>query len=228
MHEIPGITPRVEEFARRVADGGYTVFMPDLFGEVGRSPTPDYAVREMLRACIRREFKVFATGGSSQVTRLLRALCLALHDEVGGPGVGAVGMCLTGNFALALAVDPWMMAPVLSQPSLPVGRGHELHVSDRELHQLKRRVKEDDLRVLGLRFTHDPLCPKERFERLRGELGEGFEGIEIDSGPGNPHGLKRIAHSVLTEDLVDRDGHPTQRALHRVLEHFREKLHPAS
>ncbi len=228
MHEIPGITPRVEAFARRVADTGYTVFMPDLFGEVGKPPTPGYALDQIRRACIRSEFAVLASRGSSRVTRMLRALCLRLHDEVGGPGVGAVGMCLTGNFALALMVDPWLMAPVLSQPSLPfpldAASRRGLHVSDDDLRVIKRRTREDGVKVLGLRFTGDPLCPKARFDRLKDELGEGFEAIEINSKLGNPHGILPLAHSVLTEDLVDKEGHPTQRALHRVLELFDEKL----
>ncbi|MCA9534442.1 MAG: dienelactone hydrolase family protein [Myxococcales bacterium] len=228
MHEIPGITPRVEAFARRVADEGYTVFMPDLFGEVGKAPTPPYALGQIARACIRQEFAVLASGGSSPITRMLRSLCLRLHEEAGGPGVGAVGMCLTGNFALALMVDPWLMAPVLSQPSLPFPTTPEaragLHVSDSDLQVIKRRTRDEKLTVLGLRFTHDPLCPKARFDRLRDELGSGFEGIEIDSSLGNPHGNLPIAHSVLTEHLVDKEGHPTQRALHRVLELFDEKL----
>ena len=78
--------------------------------------------------------------------------------------------------------------------------------------------------MLGLRFTHDRMCPGERFETLRRALGSGFEGIEIDSGPGNPHGIPRTAHSVLTVDLVDRPGHPTHEALERVLARFRERL----
>jgi len=228
MHEIPGITPKVEAFARRVADEGYTVFMPDLFGEVGRPLAPGYALGQMARACIRSEFAVLASRGSSQVTRMLRALCLRLHEEAGGPGVGAVGMCITGNFALALMVDPWLMAPVLSQPSLPFPTDAEarrgLHVSDDDLRVIRRRTREDGVKVLGLRFSGDPLCPKARFDRLRDELGAGFEGIEINSRLGNPHGISPLAHSVLTEDLVDKAGHPTQRALHRVLELFDEKL----
>ena len=78
--------------------------------------------------------------------------------------------------------------------------------------------------VLGLRFTHDPTCPGERFATLRAELGAGFEGIEIDSSPGNPHKIKRMAHSVVTNDLVDEAGHPTHTALLRVLAFLRERL----
>jgi dienelactone hydrolase len=136
-------------------------------------------------------------------------------------------MCLTGNFALSLMVDESVMAPVLSQPSLPFGvsRGHRkaVHLSPADLEIVKQRAK-TGCGVLGLRFTGDPLCPAERFETLREELGEAFEAVEIDSSPGNPHGIARIAHSVVTTDLVDEEGHPTQAALHRVLEVFRERL----
>ena len=133
-------------------------------------------------------------------------------------------MCLTGNFALAMMVDEAVMAPVLSQPSLPfpvgAARRAGLHVSDEDLATIKRR----DVPVLGLRFTHDVVCPAERFARLRRELGDRFEAIEIDSSPGNAHGIGRTAHSVVTKDLVDEEGHPTRAALDRVLGFFHERL----
>jgi dienelactone hydrolase len=170
---------------------------------------------------------VFAKHESSPITDWLRALCRRAHEECGGPGVGAIGMCLTGNFALSLMVDESVMAPVLSQPSLPFGvsAAHRsaLHLSPADLEVVKKRAN-NGCGVLALRFTSDPMCPEERFARLREELGDGFEAIEIDSSPGNPHGLTRAAHSVVTTDLVDEAGHPTQAALHRVLEVFRERL----
>jgi dienelactone hydrolase len=228
MHEIPGLHPTVAAFGRRLVAEGFTVWMPDLFGEVMRPVTPGYAAGQMLRACIRHEFHVLASRRSSPITDWLRALCRAAHAELGGPGVGAVGMCITGNFALALMVDDCVMAPVLSQPSLPLPLGRErrraLHLADDDLAVVKRRVADEGQCVLGLRFTGDPLVPAERFERLHEELGAGFEAIEIDSGPGNAHGIARTAHSVLTEDLVDRDGHPTRAALERTLAFFEERL----
>jgi dienelactone hydrolase len=227
IHEIPGITPEVARFGGWVADAGFTAFLPHLFGTPGKPLGVPYVLGQMARACISREFSVLARGESSPITDWLRALCRHAHRECGGPGVGAVGMCLTGNFALSLMVDAPVMAPVLSQPSLPfpVSRSHRaaLHLSDADLALVKERARQG-CGVLGLRFTHDPLCPGERFERLRDELGAGFEGIEIDSGPGNPNGLKRTAHSVLTTDLVDRAGHPTREACDRVLALFRERL----
>lgn len=230
MHEIPGITPEVARFARRVADTGFTVMMPHLFGTPGKPMTEWYKQSQILRACISREFSVFARRESSPVTDWLRALCRHAHAECGGPGVGAIGMCLTGGFALSLMVDEVLMAPVLSQPSLPADLGASfrsaLGISDTELARVKERAAEG-CPVLGMRFTHDPLCPGERFERLREELGDRFEGIEIDSGPGNPYGFDKKSHSVVTTHLVDKEGNPTRAALDRVLEFFRERLHGA-
>ena len=228
MHEIPGITPQVAAFAERVRDEGFHVALPEMFGTVGKPISNGYLASQMVRACISHEFHVLASRGSSPITVWLRALCRQVHAEQGGPGVGALGMCLTGNFALALMVDPVVMAPVLSQPSLPfpVSAAHKeaLHVSDDDLAVVRRRARDEGCKVLGMRFTHDPLCPPERFDRLRRELEDGFEAIEIDSSPGNPHGLARAAHSVVTTDLVDEEGHPTREALDRVLAYFRERL----
>lgn len=231
MHEIPGITPQVAAFARRVAEAGFRVYLPHLFGAPGRAISTGYMLAQMARACISREFAVLASRRASPITDWLRALCRHAHAECGGPGVGAVGMCLTGNFALALMVDAAVMAPVLSQPSLPFGltpaQRAALHVSDAALATITARAAAG-CGVLGLRFTHDPLCPGARFATLRRALGDGFEAIEIDSGPGNPHGIARRAHSVLTTDLVDAAGHPTRAALERVLALFRERLQPAT
>ena len=227
MHEIPGITPQVAHFGRRVADAGFTVVMPDMFGTPGKAISIPYIAGQMARACISHEFHVLASHGSSPITDWLRALCRNVHDEIGGRGVGAIGMCLTGNFALALSVDPCLMAPVLSQPSLPFpisgDRRRALHLSADGLACLKRRAGEDGLRVLGMRFNGDPLCPAERFETLRRELGDAFEGIEIDAEHGNPDGNKP-PHSVVTTDLIDEEGQPTRAALDRVIAFFGEQL----
>lgn len=227
IHEVPGITPQVADFGRRVADAGFTVVLPSLFGTPGKPFSLPYVAQQMVRACLSREFHVLARGHASPIANWLRALCRAVHGELGGRGVGALGMCLTGNFALALMVDPAVMAPVLSQPSLPfpVSSSHKaaLHLSDADLRIVKERVA-GGVRVLGLRFTHDVMCPAQRFARLRQEFGERFEAIEIDSGPGNPHHIARAAHSVLTMDLVDEEGHPTRAAVERVLTFFRQQL----
>jgi dienelactone hydrolase len=137
-------------------------------------------------------------------------------------------MCFTGGFALAMMADAPVLAPVLSQPSLPfpigVRRKRDLGLSDEDLEKVKQTCAAHDLKVLGLRFTGDRAVPPERFERLRQELGDRFVGVEIDSSKGNPYGHRAGAHSVLTEDLQDEPGTPTRDALDQVLELFRSKL----
>lgn len=227
MAEMPGITPRVVEFADRVVDLGCTAVVPHLFGDPGRPPTVAYTLQSMAPACVASEFSAFAHGRTAVVTEWLRALARDAHERAGGPGVGAVGMCWTGGFALGMMLDDRMLAPVLSQPSLPIGltsaSRRDLHLSPADLATVKERVAAGTC-VLGLRFTGDRLVPDERFASLRRELGDGFIGVEIDSSPGNPHGIRRIAHSVLTEDLVDEPGHPTHDALQQVLAFLRTRL----
>ncbi|MFT5682564.1 MAG: dienelactone hydrolase [Myxococcota bacterium] len=230
IHEIPGLTPEVIRFGRIVADHGFTALLPHLFGEPGRPFGARYVGKEILRSCINQEFRVLSRRRKSPVTDWLRALCRDMHAELGGPGVGVIGMCLTGNFALGMLADPVVMAPVLSQPSLPfsVSASHRsaLQLTESELAAVQKRTREEGMTVLGLRFTGDLLCPGSRFSALRAALGDGFEGIEIPSGLGNPHGIPPIAHSVLTRDLVDEAGHPTRKALDRVLSFLDERLKP--
>ncbi len=227
IEELPGITPAVIAFARRVVDAGFTVFMPEMFGVTGAEATPALLVRATVPACVSKEFKAFAMRTTPPAIDWLRALARDAHERCGGPGVGAVGMCFTGGFALAMATEPEMLAPVLSQPSLPIGgkkRGADLGLSDRDLLAVKERVENDDICVLGLRFTGDKLVPAARFASLRRELGDNFIGVEIDSSPGNPWGHRKAAHSVLTEDLIDEPGQPTRQALDQVLQFFADRL----
>ncbi|MFO0574271.1 MAG: dienelactone hydrolase family protein [Polyangia bacterium] len=227
MHELPGITPEVIRLARYVADAGFTVVMPCLFGTPGRDNSGLYLATELARICVRKEFSLLAKKQPGPIADWLRTLCRNVHAEIGGRGIGVIGMCLTGNFALSMMADPCVMAPVISQPSLPLPIGSErrcaLQIPDDELVKIKQRASEG-VPVLGLRFTADGGCPDERFARLRSELGERLETIEIDSSPGNRHGIPQSAHSVLTLDLVDQQGHPTRAALERVLSFLGKEL----
>jgi dienelactone hydrolase len=228
IHEMPGLHPGVTAFGQRLVDAGFTVYMPSLFGRPGGSFGGREMLRSTLRVCVSREFVLLADRASPAAT-WLRALAAKAHAECGGPGVGAVGMCFTGGFALAMAVDPAVLAPVLSQPGLPapINARHRaaIGLSPADLVTVKERTR-DGLCVLGLRFTADKGSPAERFETLRRELGNAFEGIEINSSPGNPDGIPARAHSVLTIDLVDQPGHPTHDALDRVLAFLGERLAP--
>jgi dienelactone hydrolase len=229
LAEMPGITPKVIEFADRVAALGCTAVLPHLFGIPGAEMGAVTTLRAIAPACVSKEFSAWATGKTSPVVAWCKALARHEHERQGGPGVGVVGMCFTGNFALAMLPDTSVVAPVLSQPSLPLGISKKaragLYLSDDDLTRVQQRLAEEpELCVLGFRFTADKLVPKERFARLREVLGDRFVGVEIDSSKGNPHGNPRLAHSVLTEHLVDEPGHPTRDALEQVLDLFRTKL----
>ena len=223
MSEIPGITPQVAHFARRVDEAGFSVYMPYLFGETGRPVSKPYVLATIARNCISRDFRVLAAHQSSPIVDWLRALANQAHQEQGGKGVGAIGMCFAGNFALGMMLGTKLLAPVLSQPSLPFFKKAGLHASDEEIAAAKERIEVDGARILGLRFQGDPLCPAKRFQRLRHTFGAAFEAIELDPATANPAGPKP-AHSVLTNHLIDEAGQPTRAALDRVLGFLAEQL----
>ncbi|HEV3130766.1 MAG TPA: dienelactone hydrolase family protein [Acidimicrobiales bacterium] len=229
ISELPGITPLVARFGRTVAGAGFTAVLPHVFGQDGRSPSNGYTLGSLARVCVSREFTVLALGRTSPIISWLRALAQDEHRRCGGPGVGAVGMCFTGGFALGMMVDDVVVAPVLSQPSLPFpvsrSRRRAVGLSESDAQRVQQRASAGTC-VLGLRFSGDTWSPPERFEHLRELLGDAFVAVELDSTPGNPHGHKKMAHSVLTEDLDDRPGTPTRDALDRVLSFFGERLAP--
>ena len=212
VHEIPGITPAVERFADEVVQAGFTVVMPSLVGEPGKPPSGPYTAASMARVCIAREFTTFALDQTSPIISWLRALARNLHREVGGPGVGAVGMCFSGGFALGMMVDEIMMAPVLSQPSLPfavgAARGADLNLSPDDAAVVAERAAQG-CQVLGLRFTEDRAVG-DRFTSLRELLGDAFIAVELPSAA-------KSDHSVLTEQRDDA-------SVERVLAFLREKL----
>jgi dienelactone hydrolase len=230
IHEVPGLHPGVIAFGQRLVEAGYRVYLPSLFGRPGAAASGGEALRTIARVCVSREFTILADR-TNPVATWLRALAAKAHAECGGPGVGAVGMCFTGGFALAMAVEPAVLAPVLSQPGLPaaVNARHRaaLGLDPADLATVKGRTQQG-LCLLGLRFSADRGSPPERFRSLRRELGDAFEGIEIDSSPGNPFGIGKRAHSVLTIDLVDEPGHPTRAALDRVMAFLAERLKPGA
>jgi dienelactone hydrolase len=209
IHELPGMTPDVIAFAEDVVAQGYTVVMPHLFGEVEAPATVPVFAKVFPKVCINKEFTKLALGETTPVAGWLRALARDLHVELGGPGVGALGMCFTGGYALAMMVDAPVVAPVVCQPSAPFALGRkraaDLNLSPADLDIVKRRAAEG-CAVLGLRYRSDPATGT-RFETLRHELGDQFLAVEFE-GKG---------HSVVTE-------HRQQEAVDRILHFFKERL----
>jgi dienelactone hydrolase len=209
VHEIPGITPEVLRFADEVVDRGFTVVLPHLFGDPGAPATTGRIVKAIVRVCVSSEFTKIRAGVTSPVADWLRSLARALHADLGGAGVGALGMCLTGGFALAMMVDDAVAAPVVAQPSLPaaIGRSRagDLGLSPADREVVLRRVA-GGCPVLGVRYRSDPATGT-RFDTLTSALGDGFVKVEFE-GKG---------HATLTADRQ-------QLAVDRVLDFFDERL----
>ena len=231
MAEMPGISPHLARFARWVRDAGFTVYMPSLFGRDGAVPDADEGAAVFRRACVSAEFRALTAGQSSPIADWLRALARLAHRECGGPGVGAIGMCFSGNFALSMLLEPAVLAPVLSQPSLPLNDPAGLEISRAELDAIRERLDRDELTVLGLRFDGDRICANARFDAYRNALGDRFIARVLpDSAAGHEAVPSFFAahvpypHSVLTVHLVDEAGSPTARARDEVLAFFRDRL----
>jgi dienelactone hydrolase len=225
IHEIPGLHPQVIRFADHVAAAGMTVFLPSLFGKPGKAVSRSYALTSMLvNICIRREFNVWANGKSSPIVDWLRALARKAHGECGGKGVGAVGMCFTGGYALAMMTEPSVVAPVLSQPSMPIGKkgANMIDASPVEIACAKRRFEDEDLSMIGLRFKSDAFVPDARFDMLEATFGERFERVDLEdkdalAGTGMP------PHSVLTLHLIDQPHTVTKAVEERVIGFFKQR-----
>jgi len=232
MTEMPGISPHVARFSRWVREAGFTVYMPSLFGRDGAVPDAEEGAAVFRRACVSAEFRAFGANQSSPVTIWLRALAKQAHETCGGPGVGAIGMCFTGNFALSMMLESSVLAPVLSQPSLPLDDPGGLDIAPEDLATVRSRLERDDLTVLAYRFEGDQVCRAERFAALSAALGDRFVGRVLpDSAAhgGPPSFFQRhvpFPHSVVTAHLIDEAGQPTIAARDEILSFFAQRLRP--
>jgi dienelactone hydrolase len=230
MSEMPGISPHVARFSRWVRDAGFTVYMPSLFGRDGAVPGVEEGTVIFRRACVGAEFRAFAANESSPVTQWLRSLARLAHGESGGPGVGAIGMCFTGNFALSMMLEPAVLAPVLSQPTLPLDDPAGLEIAPDELAAVKARLERDQLTVMAYRFKGDRFCRAQRFAAYSQALGDRFTGRVLPDSAANPdtapffEHVVASPHSVLTAHLIDEQGQPTIAARDEVLAFFARRL----
>lgn len=232
MTEMPGISPHVARFARWVRDAGFTVYMPSLFGRDGAVTTAEEGAAIFQRACVSAEFRALSANKSSPVTQWLRALARLAHRECGGPGVGAIGMCFTGNFALTMMLEPAMLAPVLSQPSLPLNDPAGIEIAPDEIAAVRDRLEREDLTVLAYRFEGDKFCMAQRFAAYSEKLGDRFIGRVLPDSAANtdvpPFFARHVTtpHSVVTAHLIDQAGQPTIAARDEILAFFAHRLSP--
>lgn len=201
--ELPGILPETITLAQKMAEAGYTIYLPHLFGPLGKFAIGRNLVRLI---CIRREFHIFASRKSSPVTNWMRALCQEVQTRHDGMQVGTVGMCLTGNFALTLMADDAVIGGVASQPSMPIHSQRALHMSDDEVAATKAGMKAKGP-ALSMRYTHDPICRAAKMKSLKETFGDG---IVI-------HDIIGKGHSLLT-------AHWSDEAYDKMMAYFSERF----
>ncbi len=209
IHELPGMMPECVELGRRIAAEGYTVYMPLLFGE----PMRNYGVKPLLWPCVWKEFSVLSTHGKSSAADWLRGLSRKAFADRGGKGVAAIGMCFTGRFALSLMMDKALIAPVICQPGASYSAS-ALGIPEAEWDNAVARSKNEDIPVLGMRFSGDPLCTAARFQTLRDGFGERFREVVVPGGK----------HSVLTLHFKDMSPEDQARVWGELRAFLKERL----
>ena len=215
IQELPGIGEETLRLSDKLVDAGFEVIMPHLFGPIGRTSMGGNLARVF---CMRKEFALFSTRRSSPIVGWLSALCNAVRDSRNVPGVGVIGMCLTGNFAISLIGDDSVLAAVSSQPAMPLHKQGALHMSEREVTRSCQALDRKGY-MLGFRFEGDSACSARKFDCIRRAINTGgVERIRLTTLPGD-------GHSVLTLDFVDETGHPTQDALRSVIDYLTRRLH---
>jgi dienelactone hydrolase len=230
MTEMPGISPEVARFARWIRDAGFTVYMPSLFGRDGAVPGVEEGLAVFKRACVSAEFRAFAVNEASPVTQWLRALATLAHAECGGPGVGAIGMCFTGNFALSMMLESATIAPIVMHPSIPLSSPGATGLPEEELAAVRKRIVAEDRTILAYRFEGDRFCTEQRFAAFKAALGERFVERVLPASAANPKPspffahVVGCAHSVVTAHLVDGEGEPTIAARDEILAFLAEHL----
>lgn len=213
LQELPGIDPATIKFTDRLADAGFRVVMPHLFGKLNK-----FALgRNMARLfCVRREINMFAKNRTSPIVSWLRALCHDVRKRYDVDGVGVIGMCLTGNFAISMMADEAVLGAVASQPSLPVFAQSSLHMSDADISEIRDRLDEKGT-MLSYKFDGDKLCTGDKFRAIDAAFNTDRERIKLTTLPGNDH-------AMLTGHFNDTEGSPTQQALAEILDYFHGKL----
>jgi dienelactone hydrolase len=230
LSEMPGISPHVARFARWVSDAGFAVYMPSLFGRDGAAASAEEAVAVFKKTCISAEFRALAADQPTPVTLWLRGLARLAHGECGGPGVGAIGMCFTGNFSLSMVLDAPTIAPVMCQPSLPMDDASAIGLPPAELAAIRKKLEDNDLTVLAYRFAGDKWCRQERFAAYAQVLGPRLVARVLPDSAAHPEPppfFKHVVaspHSVVTAHLIDEAGQPTIAARDEILSFLAYRL----
>jgi carboxymethylenebutenolidase len=117
LTDIGGIRPSHQEMARRLAEKGYTVLMPNVFYRTTRPPVIDVKIGLGDPKTMQRFGELRAPLTPEAVERDATAYVnfLTSHKAANGGSIGVVGYCFTGAFAMrTAAANPGKVAAVAS------------------------------------------------------------------------------------------------------------------
>jgi dienelactone hydrolase len=238
LHEMPSLSWRTVALANSIRRHGYRIVMPILIGGVRDKPVGPFAtiaanlllraevVKSIGQVCVSWQFVALLQQRTSPITSWLRDLAREEASRTDHRQVGVIGMCFSGGFALATAIDPIVGVAVVSQPALPFangplkgnGRARDLGLSEPDHERLLARKGQADFCVAALRYENDNKSPADRVKRIKDELGDSATLTWI---PG-------FGHPVLT-DATDDEPHAKVRkqlddALASLIATFEDRL----
>lgn len=177
LHELPGMVPECLDLGLILAER-FRAHLPLLFGKPG-----EFAMaKNIFRVCISSEIHAFAANKTSPLVDWIRALCRRVKSDSGAAGVGVIGMCLTGGFALATVADDAVVASVVAQPALPlIVHKAALGISPDDQAAIRRRAAAMAPGcVLGLRYAGDKIARREKIDTIKALIGDGFRSLEFE------------------------------------------------
>lgn len=226
LHELPALTPEVAHLGRVLVAAGFRVYMPSLLGRPGQVPTAMDKANSGAQVCIRSEFNALGRGDHTRpIVAGLRRLAAQASDEANGASVGVLGLCLTGGFALAVALEAPVAAAVAAEPSLPLLAPNNVDLSPADQTALASRLRAGEVRAMVLRFQGDDLSPCGKLRRYGEGLGETLVSRCLDDEAADPRRTgKPRHHCVLTNHLVEAPGEQTLAVRDEVVAFFDWRL----
>ena len=196
--DAPAIREELRDMARRFAAAGYYVMLPNLYSregvmELGRiPPDPDAPERKRMMALM----ETLTIGKIMDDTATM--LAFAAKDAAAGKGpVGAVGYCMSGQFAInaaarfpdrvSAAASIYGVRLITDQPDSP--------------HKVGAKTKAE---LYFACAEHDRWMPLDQIEPLRSALKEAGANAEVELFPGVEHGFAFPQRPVFNKEAAER------------------------
>ena len=196
VHELPGMTKPFLCYCIKMANQGFKVYAPLMFGKMGKAKSS----LQMLSLCISSEFRKLywrnQTEGQpeSQFTRWVLHLAGVVSSRHESRKVGVIGMCLTGSFALVTFAEPAVNSVVCCQPAFPFVFRESLGLTKTQQCNVRREVNKLGAGCAqGYRYKNAPLSRQSHVDSTVSFMND--DGVERFTYKT----LKGCKHSVVTD-----------------------------